>query len=85
MKAAQPLSSAPDILALLVVYDLRDPVAWQAARCHRGVWGKAYTDILSLDYDHIALVFRSADERWQVWESVRLGWILEELQESEAA
>jgi hypothetical protein len=69
-----------------IVYDLRDPAAWRLAHCHRGLWGKLYTDIVSLDYDHIALVFRPApDQRWRPWESVRLGWILEQFQESEAA
>jgi hypothetical protein len=31
-----------------------------------------------LDYDHIALVFRSAGERWRAWERVRLEWILKD-------
>ena len=71
---------------LLVVYDLRDVVAWQAAHHHRAAWGRLYTDIVALDYDHILLMFRPApDCRWRPWESVRLGWILEQLQESEAA
>jgi hypothetical protein len=34
---------------LLVVYDLRDPIAWQAARRHRALWRKLYTDIHALD------------------------------------
>ena len=70
---------------LLVVYDLRDPDAWEAARRHRDAWGKLYTDIHALDLDHIALVFRPAPgERWRGWESVRLGWIFRDL-EDEAA
>jgi hypothetical protein len=69
---------------LIVLYDLRDPIAWQAARRHRALWGKLYTDIHALDYDHIALVFRSAGERWRPWELVRLSRILDEDLELEA-
>jgi hypothetical protein len=88
MKAAQPLSGAPDIPELLVVYDLRDPDARQAAHHHRATWSRLYTDIVALDYDHVLLVFRPApDSGWRPWESVRRGWILEQLAklESEAA
>jgi hypothetical protein len=31
-----------------------------------------------LDYDNVALVFRSAGERWRAWERVRLEWILKD-------
>ena len=55
--------TAPEAFA--IVYDLRDPNAWQVAHRHRGFWGKLYTDIHILDADHIALVFRPAGERWQ--------------------
>jgi hypothetical protein len=79
--------SAPDNLeGLLVAYDLRDLLAWRAAHRHRATWGRLYTDIVALDYDRVLLVFRPApDQRWRPWESVRMGWILEGLQESEAA
>jgi hypothetical protein len=71
---------------LLVVYDLRDPDAWRAADHHRATWGRLYTDIVALDYDHVLLVFRPApDEWWRPWEGVRLGWILEQLQGSEGS
>jgi hypothetical protein len=71
---------------LLVVYDLRDPLAWRAAHHHRATWGRLYTDIVALDYDHVLLVFRPVPEhRWRPWERVRAGWILEQLQESEAS
>ena len=71
---------------VIVIYDLRDPSAWQAAHRHRAAWGRLYTDIYDLDLDHVALVFRPApDEGWRPWELVRLGWILEQLQGSEAA
>ena len=71
---------------VIVVYDLRDPDARQAAHRHRSFWGKLYTDVHALDDHRVLLVFRPApDQRWRPWESVRLGWILEQLQESEAA
>jgi hypothetical protein len=70
---------------VVIIYDLRDPDQWQAAGRHRGYWGKLYTDIYPLDYDHIALVFRSAGERWRAWELVRLSWILDEDLEARAA
>jgi hypothetical protein len=63
---------------VIVVYDLSNPDAWEAARRHRGFWGKLYTDIHPLDYDHVALVFRSGGGRWQAWEQVRLEWILKD-------
>ena len=76
----------PDIPDLLVVYDLRDDGAWQAAHRHRATWGRLYTDIVALDYDHVLLVFRPApDERWRSWELVRLSWILGEDLEGRAA
>jgi hypothetical protein len=62
----------------VMVYDLRDPDAWRQAHAHRGMWGKLYTDVHTLDLDHVALVFHSAGERWRGWEEVRRGWILEE-------
>jgi hypothetical protein len=70
---------------LVVVYDLRDGSAWQTACDHGRTWGRLYADIHTLDDGHIAVVFRSGGERWRAWESVRLGWILEQFQESEAA
>ncbi len=67
---------------MIVLYDLRDPSAWQAAHRHRASWGKLYTDIHALDLDHVALVFRPApDDRWRPWELVRLSWILDGLVE----
>ena len=78
------------VVEALIVYDLRDPVAWRTARRHRATWGRLYTDIHALGYDHVALVFRpSSDPRWRPWEAVRQSRILEDLvevlQESEAA
>lgn len=66
--------SAPESFA--IVYDLRDAGAWQQARYHRACWGRTWTDVHALDLDRIALVFRSAGERWHAWEAVRMGWIL---------
>jgi len=79
------MSEWHDLPDLLVAYDIRDPGAWQAARRHRALWGKLYTDIHALDHEHIALVFRSAGERWRAWELVRLSWILDEDLEGRAA
>jgi hypothetical protein len=71
---------------MIVVYDLRNPDAWQAAHRHRAIWGRLYTDIHALGYDHVALVFRPApDEGWRSWERVRLSWILNQDQENEVA
>jgi hypothetical protein len=71
--------NAAELLPLVRVYDLSDPAGWQAARRHRGFWGVLYTEIHTLDTDHVALVFRPApDERWRAWERVRLQWILED-------
>jgi hypothetical protein len=69
--------SATELLPLLRVYDLRDPDAWRLARSHRDTWGKLYTDIHTLDVDHVALVFRTGGERWRAWEAARLERILE--------
>ena len=61
---------------LVILYDLSDPGAWEAARRHRALWGRLYVDVHSLGCDHIALVFRPApDERWRPWERARLEWL----------
>jgi hypothetical protein len=71
---------------VIVVYDLRNPVAWRAAHRHRVFWGRLYTEAYTLDCDHVALVFRPApDEGWRSWELVRLSWILDEDLEGRAA
>jgi hypothetical protein len=80
------MMNTAELLPLVRVYDLRDPDAWRAAHRHRGYWGKLYTDIHTLGSDRVILVFRpSPNERWRAWEAVRLGWILDEDLESEAA
>jgi hypothetical protein len=70
---------------LVVVYDLGIAGGWEIACQHGRTWGRLYADIHTLDDGHIAVVFRSGGDRWRAWERVRLGWILEQLQESEAA
>jgi hypothetical protein len=78
--------SAPDIPAVLVVYDLRDPLAWRAAHRHRNYWGKTHTRVYYLEENVVVLAFRPApDERWRAWELVRLSWILNEDLEGRAA
>jgi hypothetical protein len=73
-------------MTLVVLYDLRDPLAWRAAHRHRASWGKLYTDVFWLDGEHMALCFRPApDEGWRAWELVRLAWILDEDLEGRAA
>ncbi len=70
------MSASPGYGELAVVYDLRDPGAWDEACYHAKLWGRLYTDIHSLDSTHVVLVFRPApDERWRAWERVRLEWI----------
>jgi len=78
---------APQTTAqLLVVYDLRDPDAWQAAHRHRNYWGKTHTHVHYLEENVVVLTFRPApDSRWQAWEQKRSEWILGELEQSEAA
>jgi hypothetical protein len=64
----------------VVVYDLQDPDAWTRAHRHRNFWGKLYTDIATLDNDHVALTFNPAPGvRWRPWEEVRKTWILKEV------
>jgi hypothetical protein len=66
--------------ALVIVYDLRRAGARKQAHRNRAMWGRLYTDIHTLDSDHIALVFRPApDASWREWEQVRSGLILGEV------
>ena len=72
------VATAPTVLT--IVYDLAVPGAWDAACQHAELWGRLYTDIHTLDADHIAVSFHAApDRRWQVWEAERLRWLEEEL------
>jgi hypothetical protein len=71
---------------MIVVYDLGDPDAWQAAHRHRNYWGKTHTRVHYLEENVVALVFRPApDEGWRSWELVRLSWILNQDFEDRAA
>jgi hypothetical protein len=70
--------SAGDLIPLALVYDLRDPGAWDEACRHARLWGRLYTDLHRLEDGHVVLVFRPApDKRWREWERVRLEWILD--------
>lgn len=80
------MSAWHDLPALLVVYDLRNPLAWQAAHRHRNYWGKTHTRVHYVEENVVVLAFRPApDERWRPWERVRLERILGQLQESKTA
>ena len=80
------MSAWHDLPALLVVYDLRGDDGWRTANRHRNYWGKTHTRAHYLEENVVVLAFRRApDERWRPWEQARQGWILEQLQESEAA
>ena len=69
---------------MVIIYDLSDPGAWEAARRHRNLWGKLYTRVYYLEEDVVVLAFHpSPDARWRPWEDVRMGWILDDLVEVE--
>ena len=49
-------------VAALVIYDLRDPKAFERARRERQAWvhlGRGRTEIHTLDNDHIVIEFRA--------------------------
>ena len=50
--------AADDRGEVLMLYDLRDPDAWQQAHDDRRAWGKPWCDIFDLDQDHVVLRFR---------------------------
>jgi hypothetical protein len=71
---------------VIVVYDLSDPDAWQAAHRHRNYWGKTHTRVHYLEENVVVLAFHLApDQRWRPWELVRLRLILDEDLEDRAA
>jgi hypothetical protein len=73
-------ATLPPTEPFAILYDLRDPDAWACPRRHRGLWGKLYTEIHTVDNDHIVLHFRPApNPRWRPWEEVRKQWILREV------
>jgi hypothetical protein len=44
--------------AVVKVYDLRDPDAWERASRERGAWGRQWTEIHRLDNNHVAIEFK---------------------------
>jgi hypothetical protein len=54
-----------------IVYDLRDPAAWDRAVMHASLWGRRFVDLYVLEVHHVALVFRSGGPRWELWERRR--------------
>ena len=44
--------------AVMKVYDLRDPHAWERASRERTAWGRKRTEIHRLDNDHVAIEFK---------------------------
>jgi hypothetical protein len=40
------------------VYDLRDPDAWERAGRERAAWGRMWTEIHTLDNDHVIIEFK---------------------------
>jgi len=43
---------------VMVLYDLRDPVAQEEAHADRDRWGREYVDVHAVGLDHVVLVFR---------------------------
>jgi hypothetical protein len=44
--------------AVVKIYDLRDPEAWERAGRERAAWGRQWTEIYILDHDHVAIEFK---------------------------
>ena len=44
--------------AIVVVYDLRDPDAWERAGRERRAWGREFTEVHTLTNDVIAVEFK---------------------------
>ena len=44
--------------AVVKIYDLRDPDAWERAGRERAAWGRKRTEIHRLDNDHVAIEFK---------------------------
>jgi hypothetical protein len=71
-----------------ILYDLADQAAWDAARRHSAWWGRLYTDIHTVDNDHVMLLFRPAPKRpggAGKWEEIRKQRILEDAGARDAA
>ena len=63
----------------VIIYGLRDREAFDLALLHRRWWGKRETQIEHLGDDRVVLTFHPASnrKRWERFEEVRRGWILE--------
>jgi hypothetical protein len=56
--APEPLYPKSDA-AIWVLYDLRDPVAWERARADRQAWGRGLSDVHPCGLDHVLIAFRA--------------------------
>jgi hypothetical protein len=46
--------------AVLMIYALSHPEAWERARRDRASWGRERTEIHTLDSDHVVIEFKSS-------------------------
>ena len=53
-----PEARPEHIGAVVKMYDLRDPEAWERAERERAAWGRLWTEIHTLDNDHVIIVFK---------------------------
>ena len=44
--------------AVVKVYDLRDPDAWERVGRERTAWGRQWAEIHTLDNDHVIIAFK---------------------------
>jgi hypothetical protein len=44
--------------AMVVLFDLRDPDAWLEAGAIRKAWGPRFSEVYTLDADHVAVVLK---------------------------
>ena len=51
----------PESTEILVLYDLRDPEAWERARADQDAWGRAFTSVYPWGLDHVLIAFRPGD------------------------
>ena len=50
--------ATPERTEILVLFDLRDPAAWERGRSHREPWGKGLTHVDPMGLDHVLIAFR---------------------------
>ena len=53
-----PKSGPDHIGAVVKVYDLRDPEAWERAGREHAAWGRERSEIHRLDNDHVIIEFK---------------------------